>query len=66
MEKKVVQLPGTVPSETIFEAVKRMAKELPSMIEYHKMKAVMQRHYYLELKAQGFDEKQALELCSKM
>jgi hypothetical protein len=66
MEKKVTQLPGTEPLETIGAMVKRMAAEMPDMIRYHIMRAQMQREYYLELKAQGFDEKQALELCSKM
>jgi hypothetical protein len=58
--KKITQLPGTVSQK---ELLSELEKNLPDIIEHITIMAKIHKHKYDALIKEGFNEKQALELC---
>lgn len=59
--------PNLDPSEEraakLAVAVKELQQNVPALLEHIRLRARLQRHYFNELRNQGFTEPQALELC---
>jgi hypothetical protein len=66
MDKKVTQMPGTKSIPSLKEAVTKMIEELPTQLEFYRLKAKLQREYFLALKKEGFLHSEALELTKGM
>lgn len=52
-----------VTPKDLREGLKVLSRNLPELIEYQAMFAVLVRARYLELTRAGFTEREALELC---
>lgn len=59
--------PKLEPSEEraarLATAVKELQQNMPAMLDHLRLRALFQRHYFNELRKQGFTEGQSLELC---
>lgn len=50
-------------SARLATAVKELQNNVPALLDHFKLRAHLQRHYFIELRKQGFTDAQALELC---
>lgn len=48
------------------EGVRQLVEELPLMLEHGRLIAKLHRSKYLALKAEGFSDPEALELCKNV
>jgi hypothetical protein len=58
--------PGTTVKKTFAQHVADMREELSLQMEFHRMKAALQKNYYDALLKEGFTKAEALELTAKM
>lgn len=63
---KVTALEGGNKPNPSKEAIRNMVENLPMLVEYAKLMAQLHRAKYLALKAEGFEDNQALELCKSV
>lgn len=62
MSDNITPLPQ-IEHDKLVAAVEQLRRNLPHLVEYHKLDAKMKKAKYDALVAEGFHPVQALELC---
>ena len=62
-DKKLTVLPGGAMKNNALEAIRQFSESLPILIEHSQLMAKLHKAKFDALKAEGFNDAQALELC---